>query len=296
MALDVWGNKFIKNRIIIFSMVKRITIAHEDELRKFEELLREKNGISKFTNYVFYLDACVFDEANFKHLNELLATGNFRISHVALKELEDWKKPPLFSQKLKTWQKTQDYVKRIKKDWKQNIEQVSPGILNNELNMLEPLLPKTLAFNLIAENKAKFDEIYKIIQTHGIDIKKFSMLMAKKYEPLIRKNFKKYLADRKSKFTLENSDKHEDRIIRDIEISVRAMVTSLLGMIEQEGLGPQRTFDEFTRRFRNEIGNDVLIVEHYLLSPLGNKHFPTYDKDTRELLLLHRDMVLAPAA
>lgn len=291
--------KFIKSAINSGIMARRIrrriTITDERELQRFDEI-----DWATWGSHIFYLDACALEYAveNHPHIVEdLLKDGNFRISHVAVKQLQRWDEPDRHDKKKHaTWKEVQRVIKVIRAKWSHNIETIPPGDVFDELMMLAPLLSKTLTFNLVMQ---QFDAIYRVFdeakrKRKPMNLDRFLGMLYHEYAKDIFARFLKECArlEAEKGIIIRNKEAWEETAVGNIATTLR----KIMGRIEEL---VDRNLDKVTvkRRivgeFENKVREDALIVQHYLVSSLANKHFPAHDKDTYELAMLQKELEYA---
>ncbi len=220
---------------------------------------------------------------------QIVITGNFRISKVALNELVAWGKPSLLHPfERKKWQEVQEIIKIIKERWPQNIETVSAGELFDQLTLLEPLLSKTITFNLVM---GQFDEIYRAISQGKVSINVFIRKLEDKIRVLALKTFEKEYERLKSIFIIRNKKEYEEIAAHNIMVTLERILRFIEHLACEARFSLESAKARVGNEFRNKVENDKRIVEHFLLSSLRKKHFPAEDKDTVELIMLHRNMV-----
>lgn len=277
-------------------MAKRVTIEDEGELRGFSRTEKGELKSEEFRNKIFYLDACVLEytvEKNPSVIEGLLENGNFRISRVAFNELKDWKKPGFFHpHKKNVWVRVQRVLNRIEREWPQNIENVTPGALYKDLTLLEPLLSKTITYELFMKNVEK---IWNVLIYEDINEVRFSQGFSSNIKREFKKVWEKELKRHSSRFEIvtdELPSDFEDIIAENRLTTLIRIFKFIKRLVEKEGYGPERIKRNLEEKFKNKLENDKLILEHYLLAK-HPKHLPTHDKDIYELAVLHRSMIIA---
>lgn len=280
-------------------MALQFGLAKIEELKMLHEISPEDR-----TGKVYFFDTCAF-EICVKDYPDLikvfLEKGNFKIPKTTYNELKAWKEPGLtHPQERNKWKAVQDSLDLLVKKWPQNIIHAEPGPLFNELTLLEPLLSKTLTYELIM---AKLEEVLKVMSDKKINTDK----LLGQFDIIIKKQFQKaWDAKEKQcakKFVIMRETLPSgffETITKNTSVVLARMV-QFLQQLWREGLynmynsklfGLEKVRERMISNFKNKVENDKMMLAQYLLSDVPGKHLPTYDKDIYELAVMHRSMEL----
>lgn len=238
-----------------------------------------------------FLDACYFEE-KIDEIEQLIKTGNFRITTANLKEVKAWREPSRFAHPLKRkiWQRAQAAVKEIETRWPDHIDNVSKGVIYRELMELVPILSKTIAFNQIFPN---IDKIITIIALDsGINLRKFAGMLFNQFAPEVEGKFSELCKSPPSgDFTIINKEEDIDIAKKNLSKAINHIIHYIYELLHVE----RRARDDVKEMVRGKFGksaeNDVIGVTNYLTHPIGKKgrgEIASIDTDWIELISLLR--------
>jgi len=267
-------------------MAKKFTVRDDQDLRHFDDY-----SFGQLKNHTFYLDCCAVEDAADKVLI-IVGMGNFRISRVALNELKDWRNPGIFNpHKKDRWNKVQKIIKLIETKHSNCIDEVGPGKLFEELQLLESLLSKQIVFNLVME---KFDQIYRVLGREKVRLAEFRRGLKEEWSSIIFSKFEEQCKKQEHIFRIRNKEDYRGIAVNNMANSLRIILKFMQDMAQdRSNVRTDIARIRVQQAFKNKMHKDELIVEHYLLSTHGNKRLPAHDKDIFELAWLHRHMLFA---